>query len=127
MKSRVIKRTVYIDGRKTGVSLEHAFWSILTEIARTQGVTVSQVVTRSKSPAKGETCPPRSACLYSTMSVQKTAEVARPITKSTAGTRKLGSRAGAKFARVTKNETLVRRGKKWLRYDAPPVLRLPPG
>jgi predicted DNA-binding ribbon-helix-helix protein len=45
MKSRIIKRTVYIDGRKTGVCLEDAFWSTLKEIAQTQGVTVSQTVT----------------------------------------------------------------------------------
>jgi predicted DNA-binding ribbon-helix-helix protein len=36
------KRTVYIDGRKTGVCLEDAFWSTLKEIAQAQGVTVSQ-------------------------------------------------------------------------------------
>jgi predicted DNA-binding ribbon-helix-helix protein len=45
MKSRIIKRTVYINGRKTGVCLEDAFWSTLKEIAQTQGVTVSQTVT----------------------------------------------------------------------------------
>jgi predicted DNA-binding ribbon-helix-helix protein len=45
MKSPVIKRTVYIDGRKTGVSVEDAFWSTLKEIAHTQGATVSQTVT----------------------------------------------------------------------------------
>jgi hypothetical protein len=47
------KRTVYIDGRKTGVCLEDAFWSTLKEIAQAQGVTVSQ--TRLKSRAKGGT------------------------------------------------------------------------
>jgi predicted DNA-binding ribbon-helix-helix protein len=45
MKSAVIKRTVYIDGRKTGVSIEDAFWSTLKEIAHAQGATVSQMVT----------------------------------------------------------------------------------
>jgi predicted DNA-binding ribbon-helix-helix protein len=45
MKSPVISRTVYIHGRKTGVSLEDAFWSGLKEIAQTRGVTVSQTVT----------------------------------------------------------------------------------
>ncbi|MFZ1183854.1 MAG: ribbon-helix-helix domain-containing protein, partial [Pseudolabrys sp.] len=45
MKSPATKRTVYIDGRKTGVSLEDAFWSCLNEIAQAQGVTVSQTVT----------------------------------------------------------------------------------
>src|SRR5262245_54034283 len=69
--SPVVKRTVYIDGRKTQITLEDSFWSSLKEIARTQGVTVSELLQRSKSRAKGETCPPRSACLYSTASVQK--------------------------------------------------------
>jgi predicted DNA-binding ribbon-helix-helix protein len=45
MKSRVIKRTVYIDGGKTGVSIEDAFWSTLKQIAHAQGATVSQMVT----------------------------------------------------------------------------------
>jgi predicted DNA-binding ribbon-helix-helix protein len=45
MKSPVMKRTVYIDGRKTGVSIEDAFWSTLKEIAHAQGATVSQKVT----------------------------------------------------------------------------------
>jgi predicted DNA-binding ribbon-helix-helix protein len=41
----VTNRTVYIEGRKTGVSLEDAFWSGLKEIAQTRGATVSQTVT----------------------------------------------------------------------------------
>ena len=45
MKSPVIKRTVYVDGRKTSVKLEDAFWSCLNEIAQAQGATVSQTVT----------------------------------------------------------------------------------
>ena len=44
MKSPVISRTIYIDGRKTGVSLEDAFWSGLKEIADAQGTTVSVMV-----------------------------------------------------------------------------------
>jgi predicted DNA-binding ribbon-helix-helix protein len=54
MKSAVIKRTVYIDGRKTGVSIEDAFWSTLKEIAHAQGATVSQTVTEiEKSRQRG--------------------------------------------------------------------------
>ena len=45
MKSPAIRRTAYIDGRKTGVCLEDAFWSTLQEIARAQGATVAQTVT----------------------------------------------------------------------------------
>ena len=71
MKSPAIGRTVYIDGRKTGVCLEDAFWSTLQEIAQAQGATVSQTLQRSISRAKGQTCPPRSACSYSTGFVHK--------------------------------------------------------
>ena len=45
MKSRIIKRSVSLDGRKTSISLEEAFWSTLQEIAQAQGATVSQTVT----------------------------------------------------------------------------------
>jgi predicted DNA-binding ribbon-helix-helix protein len=44
MESAVIKRSIMLDGRKTSVSLEDAFWTELKEIARLQGVTVSGVV-----------------------------------------------------------------------------------
>jgi predicted DNA-binding ribbon-helix-helix protein len=45
MKSPVIKRSIIIDGHKTSVSLEDAFWSGLKEIAQAQGATLSQTVT----------------------------------------------------------------------------------
>jgi len=44
MKSPVIKRSVMIDGHKTSVSLEDAFWSGLKEIARAQQATLSNTV-----------------------------------------------------------------------------------
>ena len=46
MKSLIVKRSVDIDGRKTSVSLEDAFWSELKEIAHTQRVTPSKVITK---------------------------------------------------------------------------------
>jgi predicted DNA-binding ribbon-helix-helix protein len=52
MKSPV-KRTVYIDGRKTSVSLEDAFWSCLNEIAQAQAATVSQTVKEIDKTRKG--------------------------------------------------------------------------
>jgi predicted DNA-binding ribbon-helix-helix protein len=55
MKSRIIKRTVYIDGRRTGVCLEDAFWSTLKEIAQAQGATVSQTVTEIDKLRRGGT------------------------------------------------------------------------
>jgi predicted DNA-binding ribbon-helix-helix protein len=53
MKSPVIKRTVYIDGRKTGVSVEDAFWSGLKEIAQAQGATVTQTITEIDRSRQG--------------------------------------------------------------------------
>jgi predicted DNA-binding ribbon-helix-helix protein len=45
MKSTIVKRSIIIDGHKTSVSLEDAFWSSLKEIAHTKNVTVSKMVT----------------------------------------------------------------------------------
>jgi hypothetical protein len=39
MKSAVTKRSIKLDGRKTSVALEDAFWNELKEIAYSQGVT----------------------------------------------------------------------------------------
>ena len=44
MKSLVVKRSVVIDGHKTSVSLEDAFWSDLREIAHMQRATLSKVI-----------------------------------------------------------------------------------
>ena len=45
MKSSAVKRSLVIDGRKTSVSLEEPFWRDLKEIADSQGVTLSNLVT----------------------------------------------------------------------------------
>ena len=45
MKSSIIKRSVEIDGHKTSVSFEDAFWSDLKEIAHMQRATLSKVIT----------------------------------------------------------------------------------
>jgi predicted DNA-binding ribbon-helix-helix protein len=55
MKSPIIKRTVYVNGRKTGICLEDAFWSTLKEIAHAQGATVSQTVTEIDKLRRGGT------------------------------------------------------------------------
>ena len=44
MKSSVVKRSIVIDGHKTSVSLEDAFWDDLKEIAHAQGATLSTLV-----------------------------------------------------------------------------------
>jgi len=44
MKSSVIKRSIVIEGHKTSVSLEDAFWNGLKEIAARQNRTLSTLV-----------------------------------------------------------------------------------
>ena len=44
--SSVIKRSIVIDGHKTSVSLEDEFWNGLKEIALTQQVAVSELVSQ---------------------------------------------------------------------------------
>jgi predicted DNA-binding ribbon-helix-helix protein len=44
MKSQIAKRSIVIDGHKTSVSLEDAFWATLKEIAHERGVTLSQMI-----------------------------------------------------------------------------------
>ena len=46
MKSPVVKRSIIIDGHKTSVSLEDAFWSELKEIAHRRRASVSELVTQ---------------------------------------------------------------------------------
>src|SRR5262245_27583949 len=44
MKSSIVKRSIVIDGHKTSVSLEDAFWTVLKDIAHAECATVSKVV-----------------------------------------------------------------------------------
>ena len=44
MKSPIAKRSVSLDGHKTSVSLEPAFWNGLKEIASQRKVTLSELV-----------------------------------------------------------------------------------
>jgi predicted DNA-binding ribbon-helix-helix protein len=44
MKSTIVKRSVLIAGRKTSVSLEEQFWSIMKEISAQRGMTLNQLV-----------------------------------------------------------------------------------
>ena len=44
MKSSIVKRSIVIDGHKTSVSLEDAFWLVLKDIAHAECVTVSKIV-----------------------------------------------------------------------------------
>jgi predicted DNA-binding ribbon-helix-helix protein len=46
MKSTVLKRSIMIDGHKTSVSLEDAFWKRLKEIAHAQKATLPELVTK---------------------------------------------------------------------------------
>ena len=44
MKSLVVKRSIVIDGYKTSVSLEEAFWRALKDIARERRESLSQLI-----------------------------------------------------------------------------------
>jgi predicted DNA-binding ribbon-helix-helix protein len=44
MKSPIAKRSIVIDGHKTSVCLEDAFWTVLKEIARERKETLSHLV-----------------------------------------------------------------------------------
>ena len=46
MKSSIQKRSIMIDGHRTSVSLEDAFWSELKEIAHSQEATLSELVAK---------------------------------------------------------------------------------
>jgi predicted DNA-binding ribbon-helix-helix protein len=43
-ESAVIKRSVVVDGHKTSVSLEDAFWSGVKDIAARRGITLSTLI-----------------------------------------------------------------------------------
>jgi predicted DNA-binding ribbon-helix-helix protein len=45
MESVIIKRFIMIDGRKTSVSLERAFWKRLKEIAGSRHMSLAELVT----------------------------------------------------------------------------------
>jgi predicted DNA-binding ribbon-helix-helix protein len=45
MESVIIKRFIVIGGRKTSVSLEHAFWKRLKEIAGSRRMSLAELVT----------------------------------------------------------------------------------
>ena len=66
MKSPVIKRSIVINGQKTSVSLEDAFWSGLKEIAHGQQASLTNVVAEIDKARQGAICLQRSVCLYST-------------------------------------------------------------
>jgi predicted DNA-binding ribbon-helix-helix protein len=44
MKTAVIKRSIFINGRKTSVSLENEFWEALREIAAQAKIALSTLV-----------------------------------------------------------------------------------
>jgi len=46
MKSLIVKRSIVIDGHKTSVSIEDAFWSDLKKIADAQEATLSELVAK---------------------------------------------------------------------------------
>ena len=53
MKSSIVKHSIVIDGHKTSVSLEDAFWTDLKNIAHTQQTTLSELVTKIDQTREG--------------------------------------------------------------------------
>ena len=47
MKSPVIKRSIIVDGHKTSITLEDAFWSSLKEIAQAQDTEIDKTRQRA--------------------------------------------------------------------------------
>ena len=74
MKSSVVKRSIIINGHKTSVSLEDAFWTEAKNIAHTQQTTLSELITKIDETRERAIYPRRSACLFLTTSVMKTNE-----------------------------------------------------
>ena len=46
MKSTIVKHSIVIDGHKTSISLEDAFWDSLREIAHQRNESINQLVAR---------------------------------------------------------------------------------
>ena len=46
MKSAIVKHSIVLDGHKTSVSLEDAFWSDLKKIAHAKETTLSELVAK---------------------------------------------------------------------------------
>jgi len=44
MKSDIVRRSIVIQGRRTTIGIEEAFWSALKEIAQERGVTLTALV-----------------------------------------------------------------------------------
>jgi macrodomain Ter protein organizer (MatP/YcbG family) len=66
-KSLIVKRSIRVAGRRTGVSVEDAFWNRFKEIAADRNMTLSDLVTTINSKRKHNNYHPPSACSCSTM------------------------------------------------------------
>jgi predicted DNA-binding ribbon-helix-helix protein len=52
-ESTVVKRSVYIDGQKTSISLEDAFWNALGDIASAHSITRRQILEQVDKQRQG--------------------------------------------------------------------------
>ena len=53
-RSLILRKSVFIDGRKTSISLEDAFWKAMKEIAANQQITLQDLVTQIDSDRRHE-------------------------------------------------------------------------
>jgi hypothetical protein len=70
-KSLIVKRSIRIAGRRTGVGVEDAYWNGLKEIARGRDITLSDLVAAINFERKHATCRPLFAYSCSTTIVGK--------------------------------------------------------
>jgi predicted DNA-binding ribbon-helix-helix protein len=52
MKSPIVKRSVNLDGHKTSVSLENAFWDALKQIATVEKIAVHELIFKVNNERK---------------------------------------------------------------------------
>ena len=65
MKSPIVKRSVNLDGHKTSVSLENAFWDALKQIATVEKLLSTNLSLKSTTNASAAACRRPSVCSFS--------------------------------------------------------------
>ena len=53
LPSANVKRSIYLGGRKTSVTLEDGFWNALREIAAAQETSINQLILRTDGASEG--------------------------------------------------------------------------
>lgn len=80
-RSSILKRSIVVAGHRTSVTLEDAFWTGLKQIARSRGMTLSDIVSYLNA-RRGRGNLSSAIRLYVLASIQAQAHAGRPV-KST--------------------------------------------